>query len=147
MPRHRLAPVAGALNHTRIVMAFDRQGNLLSLLLAALVVVLFAASLMTGPAHFGAETVVKALFSDQGVASIIVRDVRLPRTLLATLIGATFGISGAALQGLLRNPLAAPSLFGAPQAAAASAAGRGAGGRGGPGARAGPRGGGGGAVL
>jgi iron complex transport system permease protein len=104
-------------------MAFDRQGNLLSLLLAALVAVLFAASLMTGPAHFSAETVVKALFSDQGVASIIVRDVRLPRTLLATLIGATFGISGAALQGLLRNPLAEPSLFGAPQAAAATAAG------------------------
>ena len=104
-------------------MAFDRQGSLLSLLLAALVAVLFASSLMTGPAHFGAETVAKALFSDQGVASIIVRDVRLPRTLLATLIGATFGIAGASLQGLLRNPLAEPSLFGAPQAAAATAAG------------------------
>src|SRR3569623_1146029 len=123
MPRHRHAPVAGALNHTRFVMAFDRQGNLLSLLLAALAAVLFAASLMTGPAHFGAETVAKALVSDQGVASIIVRDVRLPRTLLATLIGATFGIAGASLQGLLRNPLAEPSQIGAPQAAAASAAG------------------------
>ena len=47
------------------------------------------------------------------------RDIRLPRTLLAALIGATLGLSGAALQGLLRNPLAEPALFGAPQAAAA----------------------------
>ena len=50
------------------------------------------------------------------------RDIRLPRTLLAGLIGATLGLSGAALQGLLRNPLAEPALFGAPQAAAAAAA-------------------------
>ena len=49
------------------------------------------------------------------------RDIRLPRTLLAVLIGATLGLSGAALQGLLRNPLAEPALFGAPQAAAAAA--------------------------
>ena len=48
------------------------------------------------------------------------RDIRLPRTVLALLIGATLGLSGAALQGLLRNPLAEPALFGAPQAAAAA---------------------------
>jgi iron complex transport system permease protein len=40
---------------------------------------------------------------------------------LALLIGATFGLSGAALQGLLRNPLAEPALFGAPQAASVGA--------------------------
>ncbi len=45
-------------------------------------------------------------------------EIRLPRALLALLIGGTLGLSGAALQGLLRNPLAAPSLFGAPAAAA-----------------------------
>ena len=83
---------------------------------------LLALSLMTGPAHFSLRTVATALVSDQGVASIIVRDIRLPRTLLAALIGATFGIAGASLQGLLRNPLAEPSLFGAPQAGAAAAA-------------------------
>ena len=49
------------------------------------------------------------------------RDIRLPRTLLAILIGATFGFAGAALQGLLRNPLAEPALFGAPQAASVGA--------------------------
>jgi len=111
-------------------MTIDRQGKttsaahgtLLTATLAVLVTVLFAASLMTGPAHFSLQTVATALFSDQGVASIIVRDIRLPRTILAAMIGATFGLAGASLQGLLRNPLAEPSLFGAPQAAAAAAA-------------------------
>ena len=66
------------------------------------------------------RTALAALFSGEGPAGIIVRDIRLPRTLLALLIGATLGLSGAALQGLLRNPLAEPALFGAPQAAAAA---------------------------
>lgn len=97
------------------------QGTLLTATLVVLVAVLFVLSLMTGPADFPPRTVITALFSDQGVASIIVRDIRLPRTLLALMIGATFGLAGASLQGLLRNPLAEPSLFGAPQAAAAAA--------------------------
>ena len=46
------------------------------------------------------------------------REIRLPRTLLALLIGWIFGLSGAGLQGLLRNPLADTAVFGAPQAAA-----------------------------
>lgn len=107
-------------------MTIDRQareqGNFLTVTLAVLVVALFALSLMTGPADFSPRAVAAALFSDQGVVSIIVRDIRLPRTILAALIGATFGLAGASLQGLLRNPLAEPSLFGAPQAAAAAAA-------------------------
>lgn len=103
-------------------MTVDRRGNWLTVFLAILVVGLFALSLMTGPAHFSPKAVASALVSDHGVTSIIVRDIRLPRTLLAMLIGATFGLAGASLQGLLRNPLAEPSLFGAPQAAAATAA-------------------------
>jgi iron complex transport system permease protein len=103
-------------------MSIDRRGAWLTVTLAVLTAVLFALSLATGPAHFSPRTIAAALVSDQGVASIIVRDIRLPRALLATLIGATFGLAGASLQGLLRNPLAEPSLFGAPQAAAATAA-------------------------
>ncbi|WP_438994252.1 FecCD family ABC transporter permease [Pseudemcibacter sp.] len=44
--------------------------------------------------------------------SIIVIELRLPRVLLGILIGATLGISGAALQGVLRNPLADPGVIG-----------------------------------
>lgn len=109
-------------NECRIKMLLDRQGTWLTITLAVLVAALFTLSLMTGPAHFSPRAVATALVTDQGVTSIIVRDIRLPRTLLAALIGATFGLAGASLQGLLRNPLAEPSLFGAPQAAAAVAA-------------------------
>ena len=64
-------------------------------------------------------TVIEALFGGgSDVAQVIVREIRLPRTILGLAIGAILGLSGAALQGLLRNPLASPSLFGAPQSAA-----------------------------
>ncbi|MEM6935834.1 MAG: iron ABC transporter permease [Pseudomonadota bacterium] len=43
---------------------------------------------------------------------LIIQDVRLPRTVLAILTGGSLGLAGAALQGLLRNPLAEPGLLG-----------------------------------
>ena len=64
-------------------------------------------------------TVIEALFGGGSeVQQTIVREIRLPRAILGLAIGAILGLSGAALQGLLRNPLASPSLFGAPQSAA-----------------------------
>lgn len=89
--------------------------------LALLVAVLACASLAVGPAPIGAVAAVKALVSDQGSASIVVREIRLPRTVLALLVGWIFGLTGAGLQGLLRNPLADTAVFGAPQAAALGA--------------------------
>ena len=93
----------------------------LNLALVATIIVLMMLSLMIGPAGLSPRAALAGLFSGDGPAGIVVRDIRLPRTLLAVLIGATLGLSGAALQGLLRNPLAEPALFGAPQAAAAAA--------------------------
>src|SRR5260221_539220 len=107
---------------SRHSMNIDRHGRGLTVALVIALCVLFGLSLVTGPAHFSPRDVATALVSDDGVTSIIVREIRLPRTLLAAFIGATFGLAGASLQGLLRNPLAEPSLFGAPQAAAAAAA-------------------------
>ncbi|WP_210496214.1 FecCD family ABC transporter permease [Microvirga antarctica] len=89
--------------------------------LALLLCGLSAASLAIGPAPIPPLTAMKALVVDLGNASIVVRDIRLPRTLLALTIGWTFGLTGAALQGLLRNPLADAAVFGAPQAAALGA--------------------------
>lgn len=54
--------------------------------------------------------------------ALIVGDIRLPRTALALAVGAALGLSGAALQGLLRNPLADPGITGASQGAALGAA-------------------------
>lgn len=87
--------------------------------LVVLVVLLLLASLGTGPVKLSPLTVLDALFGGgTDVQQVIVREIRLPRALLGFAIGAILGLSGAALQGLLRNPLAAPSLFGAPQSAA-----------------------------
>lgn len=87
--------------------------------LAVLVVCLLLASLGTGPVRLPPLTVLDGLFGGASdVQQIIVREIRLPRAILALAIGGILGLSGAALQGLLRNPLASPSLFGAPQSAA-----------------------------
>ena len=85
----------------------------------ALVIVLALISLGTGPVRLSPLVVIEALFGGgSDVQQIIVREIRLPRTILGVAIGGILGLSGAALQGLLRNPLASPSLFGAPQSAA-----------------------------
>jgi iron complex transport system permease protein len=57
-------------------------------------------------------------FGGLELANIILTEIRLPRALLALLVGGTLGLCGAALQGLLRNPLAEPGLLGASSGAA-----------------------------
>src|SRR3954453_11007529 len=90
--------------------------------LVGLVVVLALLSLGIGPVRLSPRAVLDALFgTGTDVAQVIVREIRLPRVILGFAIGAILGLSGAALQGLLRNPLASPSLFGAPQSAALGA--------------------------
>src|SRR6478735_7707982 len=54
------------------------------------------------------------------VHETILWSIRLPRVLLAILVGASLSISGAALQGLFRNPLVEPGLIGVSSGAAAS---------------------------
>ncbi len=55
------------------------------------------------------------------LAWLILSELRMPRTLLGLMVGATLGLSGAALQGLLRNPLAEPGLLGVSAGAALGA--------------------------
>lgn len=83
-------------------------------LLSALVAVLFAASLLTGPAAIGFLDSLEALVSGKSTDAVVLvmREIRLPRAILGAMIGATLGLSGAALQGYLRNPLAEPGLLG-----------------------------------
>lgn len=95
------------------------ENVVLSAFLISLVVALFVVSLGVGPVFLPPASIANAMIGrGNETAYIIVVDIRLPRAALALLIGGMLGLSGAALQGLLRNPLAAPSLFGAPAAAA-----------------------------
>ena len=68
-----------------------KRGFPIELALAALIVVLAILSLAVGPAGLSPRAAIAGLFSGDGPAGIIVRDIRLPRTLLAALIGATWG--------------------------------------------------------
>jgi len=87
--------------------------------LGVLVATLAIGSLGVGPVKLSPLLVLDALFGGGSeVQRVIVQQIRLPRAILALAIGGILGLSGAALQGLLRNPLASPSLFGAPQSAA-----------------------------
>jgi iron complex transport system permease protein len=98
---------------------FPRRVTVVTTALAVLAALLALGSLGTGPVRLSPLTVIDALFGGgSDVQQTIVREIRLPRTILGLAIGAILGLSGAALQGLLRNPLASPSLFGAPQSAA-----------------------------
>ncbi len=77
------------------------------------VMALFLASLAVGPAELSLSESVYGLFAGGGeTAAIIMREIRLPRALLGVCIGFTLGISGAVLQGFLRNPLAEPGIIG-----------------------------------
>lgn len=81
-------------------------------LLAACLLSLFAACLL-GSTPLPVDRVLIAFLGGGDVADrIVVWDIRLPRALAAFVTGAALGISGAALQGLLRNPLAEPGVLG-----------------------------------
>lgn len=90
-----------------------------------LVIALAAAiliALSVGTIGLSLPTVWRALAGEGDVTAVsVVRTLRLPRTLLAVLVGAGLGVSGAALQGALRNTLAEPYLLGVSGGAAAGA--------------------------
>ena len=90
--------------------------------LVALLALVFAASLLIGEVWLNPLDVWHELFSAKPhLAALIVTDLRLPRAVLACLVGAALGLSGAVLQGLTRNPLAEPGLLGVSAGAALGA--------------------------
>jgi iron complex transport system permease protein len=81
-------------------------------LLGAAVLSLFAGRVPLAPLD---------LLDGDSLSTLVVLELRLPRTVLAVLVGAALGLAGAVLQGLLRNPLAEPGLLGVSGGAALGA--------------------------
>jgi iron complex transport system permease protein len=94
----------------------------LILVLATLVSVTFIFSLSMGNASISVVQAVKDLLSSSAsLHQTVVWEIRLPRVILALFVGATLGVAGAAMQGLLRNPLAEPGILGVSSGAALGA--------------------------
>lgn len=103
----------------------------LNAVLLAVLGLLFLLSLTIGAVPLGLDDVARGLLNqatdsrdltDVAVQQqIIVKQIRLPRVILAILVGMSLGVAGAALQGLLRNPLAEPGLLGVSSSASLGA--------------------------
>ncbi|MFR9725204.1 FecCD family ABC transporter permease [Streptomyces sp. MS19] len=72
-----------------------------------------AASVAIGSANLPLSTVWESVTGQGGgIDHLTVRTLRVPRTVLAVLVGAALGVAGALIQGLTRNPLADPGVLG-----------------------------------
>lgn len=105
-----------------------RLRPVIMLLLAALLLVAFLLSLALGAVAIHPLDTLKALGSLLGLAEVapdtrlIIEHIRLPRSLMGLMVGATLALTGAVMQGLFRNPLADPGLIGVSSGAALGAA-------------------------
>src|SRR3984885_2679138 len=86
--------------------------------LGLLLILVFCASLLAGRVWLPPSSL---LSPHDSLAGLIIQDIRLPRTVLALIVGAVLGLSGAVLQGFTRNPLAEPALLGVSSDAALGA--------------------------
>ena len=92
-----------------------KKGTRYIWLMAALTVVLFCASLVTGAVSIPVSDVVSILTGHEAAKPswhFIVVESRLPQALTAMLCGASLSVSGLMLQTVFRNPLADPGIFG-----------------------------------
>lgn len=100
----------------------SHQEMRLTVFLASGLFILIVSSLMIGDINISIINSIGGIFNNKSTLdSIIFEEIRLPRTLLAVFIGASLGLSGAALQGMVRNPLAEPGVIGVSTSAALGA--------------------------
>lgn len=108
-----------------------KKSLLTLIILLVSLVLLIVVSVGIGPVSIPAKTVINILFTkitgsefsgEITQYAAIISGIRLPRVIMAILIGATLAVSGAALQGLFRNPLADPTLIGVSSGSALAAA-------------------------
>lgn len=95
--------------------------RLLELALLVFTLLGFILSLKLGPVKTTLDEMFRAIFSGKSDLSDIILGLRLPRALLAYLVGACLSLSGAILQGYFRNPLADPFILGASSGASLGA--------------------------
>jgi iron complex transport system permease protein len=96
-------------------MNFERTSKRIAILICfvALCVLAFFISLNLGSRNISISHIISAMVDGgQGIDYQIIHNIRLPRTLVAACVGVCLSLSGCLLQGVMRNPLAAPHLIG-----------------------------------
>ncbi|MCU1425315.1 MAG: transporter permease [Microbacteriaceae bacterium] len=120
------APAATGSTLDRVLGARVRRAKgrrRVMLILVALIAVVVVVSLMVGQTFYSFTDVVRVILGqDVPGASFTVGRLRLPRVVLATAAGLSFGMAGVAFQTMLRNPLASPDIIGISAGASAAAA-------------------------
>ena len=84
------------------------------LVLTLLLGLTFLAANVYGAAEVAPRDIFNILFrnQDSGMYTVIIRQVRFPRNILACMVGASLSLAGAIMQGMMRNPMASPSVLG-----------------------------------
>ncbi|MFE9794550.1 FecCD family ABC transporter permease [Streptomyces goshikiensis] len=96
-----------------ISLRLERRALVVGLLLAVVALALAVVLIGTGDFQIAPADVVQTLLGNGTPANdFIVNDLRLPRVLVALLVGASLGMSGAVFQSVSRNPLGSPDLLG-----------------------------------
>lgn len=116
-------PVQQALAGTRTAgRSRRRRRGVVTSVLVVVCAVLAVLALMLGDFRLSAGEVLSVLAGGgDGAAVFVVRELRLPRTVLGVLVGVAFGLAGGLFQSVLRNPLASPDVIGISQGASVGA--------------------------
>jgi iron complex transport system permease protein len=86
-----------------------------------LLAVVFVFALCLGKPYVAPGDVLRSLLGRTTPYDVVVQRLRLPRVVLAVVVGACFGIAGALIQSVARNPLASPDVVGITQGAGLAA--------------------------
>lgn len=91
----------------------NRKAALTFTILLVITFLVFILSTGTGEMKINPLTVVKVLFGGgPEMESLIIKSFRLPRIIVALLVGISLAVAGGILQGMIRNPLASPDVLG-----------------------------------
>ncbi|HJE90337.1 MAG TPA: iron chelate uptake ABC transporter family permease subunit, partial [Dietzia timorensis] len=107
------APAGGEPGFSRALRRAAARHAVFLAVSVALLAGIVAASLFSGSGEVAAGSAWQVLWSpDDSAASIIVHDLRVPRTVLGLVVGMALGVAGALIQAVTRNPLADPGILG-----------------------------------
>lgn len=100
------------LRKGKFSLIFEKRSLKILLITILIAVMSIFLSLSMGQKFIPLDKILSALFGAKGGDTFIINTIRLPRTLVSFLVGASLGLSGAILQGVVKNPLAAPNIMG-----------------------------------